>query len=149
MPAYTATHQPRMQHAPAEPMTREVIRRHVQDELHRLERLEHGMDTLFRIPGSDIRVGLDTILGLLPGIGDTATMLPAAYIVYCAKRLGVPRALLVRMSGNVAIDWLVGSIPVLGDLFDLGFKANRRNVKMLRRHLGRKASSNPEGPTVF
>lgn len=105
-------------------------------ELDRLDRLAHRMDTLFTIPGTSIRVGLDTILGLVPGIGDTATAIPAGYIVYRAHRMGMPRIKLARMGVNAGIDWLVGSIPLVGDLFDLGFKANRRNVRMIRAHFG-------------
>lgn len=111
--------------------------RPVNPELEDLESLAHKMDTLFRIPGTSIRVGLDTILGLIPGIGDTATMLPAGYIIYRAHRMGAPRSLLTRMGVNAGIDWVIGSIPLVGDLFDLGFKANRRNVALLRRHLER------------
>ena len=106
-------------------------------ELDRLEKLAHKMDTLFRIPLTSIRVGLDSLVGLLPGIGDTAALAPAAYIVYRAHQMGAPRSLLGRMGANVCIDWLVGSIPLVGDLFDVGFKANRRNVALLRRHFDR------------
>ncbi|MDF0600043.1 DUF4112 domain-containing protein [Psychromarinibacter sp. C21-152] len=110
------------------------------DELARLEDLAHRMDTMFRIPMTEIRVGLDTILGLIPGIGDTATAIPAGYIVYRGYKLGAPKSLLVRMGVNAGIDWLIGSIPLVGDLFDLGFKANRRNVRLLRRHFERTAA---------
>ncbi|MWD29267.1 DUF4112 domain-containing protein [Aquicoccus sp. SCR17] len=106
-------------------------------ELARLEALAHRMDTLFRLPVVGIRVGLDSILGLIPGIGDTATALPAAYIIYRAHKLGAPPHLLARMGANAGVDWVLGSIPLIGDLFDLGFKANRRNVAMLRRHFDR------------
>lgn len=107
-------------------------------ELARLEALAHRMDTFFRVPLIGMRVGLDSILGLIPGIGDTATALPAAYIVYRAHRLGAPTLLLARMGVNVGVDWVIGSIPLVGDLFDLGFKANRRNVALLREHFDRK-----------
>ncbi len=104
-------------------------------ELERLESLAHRMDTLFRIPGTGIRVGLDTLLGLVPGIGDTVTVAPAGYIMYKAHKMGVPKSTLARMGVNVGVDWVLGSIPLIGDLFDMGFKANRRNVKMLREHV--------------
>ena len=106
-------------------------------ELDRLEKLAHNMDTLFRIPLTSIRVGLDSILGLLPGVGDTAALAPAAYILYRAHQMGAPPSVLGRMGANVGVDWLVGSIPLVGDLFDVGFKANRRNVALLRRHFDR------------
>jgi hypothetical protein len=118
-------------------------------ELERLEGLAHRMDTLFRIPGTGIRVGLDTLLGLVPGIGDTVTVAPAGYIMYKAHRMGVPKSMLARMGVNVGVDWVLGSIPLVGDLFDLGFKANRRNVKMLREHIERTdpAPATPKGTT--
>lgn len=106
-----------------------------QADLERIERLAHWLDDRFRLPGTDIRVGLDGLLGLIPGVGDTATGLLSAYIVLEAWRLGVPNGKLARMAGNVLVDLALGSIPVLGDVFDIGFKANRRNVKLLRRHL--------------
>ena len=106
-------------------------------ELERLETLARRMDALFRIPMTDIRVGLDTILGLVPGLGDTAMLLPAGYIIHRAHRMGAPRGLLLRMGLNAGIDWVIGSIPVFGDLFDLGFKGNLRNTRLLRRHIER------------
>lgn len=103
-------------------------------EIARLEQLAHWMDERFAIPGTDIRFGLDSVIGLIPGVGDTGAALFSAYIVTRAHALGVPKRHLWRMVGNVLIDLAVGSIPLLGDLFDVGFKANRRNVEILRRH---------------
>jgi hypothetical protein len=80
-------------------------------------------------------MGLDGILGLIPGVGDAATGLVGLYIIYQARQAGAPGWLLGRMVGNVALDTAIGSIPVVGDLFDVGFKANRRNLRLLRRHL--------------
>ena len=105
--------------------------------MHQLDRLADALDSRFRLPGTSIRFGYDTILGLLPGVGDAATMLPAGYILYQGHRLGAPRRVLARMAANVAIDSVVGSIPLLGDLFDVGFKANRRNIGLLRTALER------------
>ena len=104
-------------------------------ELDRLERLANRMDTLFRLPGTNIRVGLDSIIGLVPGLGDTAAMLPSGYIIWRAKGLGAPPPLLARMIANTGVDFVLGSIPLIGDLFDVGFKANRRNTALLRQHL--------------
>lgn len=101
-----------------------------------LELLAHWLDTRFRLPGTRIRFGLDSVIGLIPGVGDAVTTLPAAYILLRAHRMGVPRTLLVRMGWNVAMDVAIGAIPVVGDLFDLGFKANRRNIELLRQHFG-------------
>ena len=104
--------------------------------LERVRRLAYWLDDRFRIPGTEIRVGLDSLIGLVPGVGDTATLLLSGYIVAEAWRLGVPRHLLARMAVNVGIDWVLGSIPLVGDLFDIGWKANTRNLALLRRHLG-------------
>jgi hypothetical protein len=105
--------------------------------IRRLEQLAHWLDDRYRLPGTGIRVGLDGIIGLIPGIGDTATGLLSAYIIYEAWRLGVPRSVLAGMLGNFGIDFVIGAVPVVGDIFDIGWKANRRNVRMLLRHLQR------------
>ncbi len=106
-------------------------------EIERLTRLARLLDTRFRLPFVPIRFGLDTLVGLVPGVGDTATALPALYLVYRGYKLGVPRRTLVAMAANVGLDVTVGSIPVIGDAFDLFFKANRRNAHHLQRHLDR------------
>jgi hypothetical protein len=106
-----------------------------EEEIRRLENLADWMDSRFRLPGTNIRFGLDSLLGLIPGLGDGVLALPSAYVVLAAHRLGVSPLVLARMAGNVGIDMVIGAIPVLGDLFDVGFKANRRNVALLRRHL--------------
>ncbi|MBY5970780.1 DUF4112 domain-containing protein [Ferrimonas balearica] len=103
--------------------------------LRRLERLADRMDRAFRLPGTNIRFGWDSIVGLLPGIGDTATLAPAAWIIMEGHRLGLPRYRVAQMMGNAGIDWIVGSIPLVGDLFDVGWKGNLRNVALIRRHL--------------
>jgi Domain of unknown function (DUF4112) len=105
--------------------------------VRRLERLAHWLDDRYRLPGTGIRVGLDGIIGLIPGIGDAASGLLSAYIIYEARRLGVPNSVLAGMLGNFAVDFVVGAVPVFGDVFDIGWKANRRNVRMLLRHLER------------
>ncbi len=103
----------------------------------RLEILAEWMDTKFTVPGTNFRFGLDPILGLLPGIGDTASFFVSAYIVMEAQKLDISTALKYRMIWNIFLDLLVGSIPVLGDLFDASFKANRKNISLLRTHMGR------------
>ena len=103
--------------------------------LERVARLAYWLDDRFRIPGTRRRVGLDGLLGLIPGIGDTATALVASYIVLEAARLGVPKAMLARMLANVGIDYIVGLVPLVGDLADFAWKANRRNARMLHDHL--------------
>ncbi|UWQ19304.1 DUF4112 domain-containing protein [Jannaschia sp. M317] len=109
----------------------------LEERLDRLQRLADGMDSRFRIPGTRIRFGWDAILGLVPGIGDIAALAPAAYIFLEGHRLGVPARTKGRMAFNVGLDWIVGSIPLVGDLLDVGIKANRRNVAILRAHVNR------------
>ena len=103
--------------------------------LQRVARLAYWLDDRFRIPGTRRRIGIDGLLGFVPGIGDTATALIASYIVLEAARLGVPKGMLGRMLANVGIDYAIGLVPLVGDLADLGWKANRRNARMLRDHL--------------
>lgn len=105
--------------------------------LERLESLAQLLDTALVIPGTNFRFGADAIIGLVPGIGDAITTAISAYIVYEARRLGVPRHVLMRMIGNVALDGLVGAVPLVGDLFDTMWRANIRNVRLLRKHLER------------
>jgi hypothetical protein len=99
-----------------------------------LEVLAHWMDTVFHIPGVGLRFGLDSLIGLLPGIGDTATSVVSLYILNAATRYGVPRVTLMRMAANIAIDWIIGAIPLLGDAFDIYWKSNQRNLELLRKH---------------
>lgn len=105
--------------------------------LERLEALAQLLDTALVIPGTNFRFGADAIIGLVPGIGDAITTAISAYIVYEARRLGVPRHVLMRMIGNVALDGLVGAVPLVGDLFDAMWRANIRNVRLLRKYLER------------
>lgn len=106
-------------------------------EIDDLERLADLMDSRFRIPGTGIRFGFDAVLGLVPGIGDGLVTVPGVYILVRAHRMGAPFLLLARMALNLAIDLVVGTIPLVGDIFDIGFRANRRNVALLRRHFAR------------
>ena len=101
----------------------------------RIDALATLLDTAFVIPGTSIRFGIDGLIGLVPGIGDTITTLMALYIVREARAIGAPRWLVGRMLANVALDGIVGAIPILGDAFDVAFRANRRNVALLRRWL--------------
>src|SRR5687767_14195961 len=96
-----------------------------------LERLSWLMDDLIRIPGLNWRFGLDALVGLIPGFGDTATSLVSFYILAAAVRYRVPKITLLRMGLNLGIDYLVGSLPLVGDLFDAWWKSNQRNVALL------------------
>lgn len=97
----------------------------------RLETVAYWLDERFRVPGTGVRVGLDGIVGLIPGVGDAATTLISLYLVAEGYRAGLPKRVLGRMLANVGIDFLLGSVPLLGDLFDVAFKANRRNLRLL------------------
>jgi hypothetical protein len=107
------------------------------ERIARIDRLATLLDTRFAIPFTKIRFGTDSLIGLAPGVGDAITTALALYIVYEAHRLGAPKTVLARMLGNVAIDGMVGIVPVAGDVFDVMFRANRRNVRILREHLDR------------
>src|SRR4051794_12963664 len=92
------------------------------------------LDSAFRVPGTSMTFGLDPLLGLIPGLGDLTTPLFAALLLLHGVRLRIPRVVQVRMLMNAAIDFLIGVVPVVGDLFDFGWKANVRNLALLERH---------------
>lgn len=108
------------------------------DRLERLRRLTWWMDNRWTIPGTRVGVGVDGLASLVPLVGDTLTALISLHIVHEATRFGVPKGLLARMLGNVALDWALGNIPVIGTVFDIGFKANVRNLRLLHRHLDKR-----------
>jgi hypothetical protein len=99
-----------------------------------LEWLANLLDSRWRIPGTTWRFGVDALAGLVPGIGDVASALASLIILDAARRADVPRHVIVRMVGNVVLDTVVGSIPALGRIFDVYFKANRRNLDLFHRH---------------
>lgn len=101
----------------------------------RVRMLSHLLDNAIPIPGTGQRIGIDPLLGLIPGGGDTFGMLLSAYIVIEGIRLKLPRQALSRMVGNLLTDTLLGSVPIAGDLFDVTWKANSRNVRILEAHL--------------
>jgi hypothetical protein len=110
------------------PFTRE-------QRIARIDALTNLFDTAFVIPGTEIRFGLDALIGLVPGIGDAITTVMSLYIVNEARALGVPSWVIARMIANVALDGVVGAVPLVGDVFDVAFRANRRNMALLRAHL--------------
>lgn len=120
--------------------TRKHIPADLQDHPHatdvtRLRRLAVKMDSAFKLPIVGVRVGWDSILGLVPGVGDVLTLLPSAFIIREANRMGAPGVLLARMGLNTGIDLAIGAIPLVGDLFDIGWKSKLRNVTLLEKHL--------------
>src|SRR6201995_2306154 len=100
-----------------------------------LDLLSRVLDTWFRVPGTNIRFGLDGIIGFVPGIGDLLAGLASCIIVVAAYARGVPMVTVARMVANLAIEVVVGAVPVLGNLFDIGWRANRRNYALLERSL--------------
>lgn len=107
----------------------------------RLRRLAVLLDDSIPIPGTRFRIGVEAIIGLFPGAGDLAGGAFSLYILLQAARMGVPRPLLLRMATNLVVDVVVGAVPILGDLFDAGFKANMRNLDLLERHVHRPVAS--------
>lgn len=105
----------------------------------RLERLAYALDSAVRVPGTQIRFGADSVLNVIPGLGTAATTAVSAWLIWEARRLGAPKRLLGRMIGNVALDTAISSVPVAGWIGDVFFKANRRNMALLRDHLDRGA----------
>jgi len=104
-------------------------------QLVKLENLAKLMDARFNLPFLPMPIGLDTIVGLVPGIGDTISLAVAGSIVAGTRRLGVPKHLLAAMCANIFVDWLIGLIPIIGDLFDMGWQGNMKNVHIARRYL--------------
>jgi|SRR5271163_2069329 hypothetical protein len=105
--------------------------------LDRLDMLATAFDTAFIVPGTKVRFGVESLLRLVPGIGDAAASLLSCYLLYEAHRLGVPRLLFARMLANVLLEGTIGAVPLAGDAFDVFFRANRRNVALLREHFAR------------
>jgi Domain of unknown function (DUF4112) len=105
--------------------------------LTRLDGLARLMDSAIKIPGTDVAIGFDAALGLLPVIGDAISSVIGAYIIWEAKRLGASRLLIARMATNTTIDTIVGAIPIVGDVFDIAYRSNRKNVALLKAHLER------------
>ena len=93
------------------------------------------MDEFLRIPGTKFRIGLDPIIGLLPGLGDTASAITSALALIYAARRGVPKIVLARMASNILINELIGIVPGIGDAFSFWFKSNKRNYELLQRHI--------------
>jgi hypothetical protein len=99
-----------------------------------LRKVAQLLDSAFVVPGTSYRVGLDPILGLVPGLGDLVSPLFTIGILWQARELAIPRVVLLRMILNVAIDSLLGAVPVVGDLFDFAWKANIKNLALVERH---------------
>jgi len=117
------------------PLSLSNLPTHSSASLKRLRQISHLLDNAIPVPGTKYRFGLDPILGLLPGGGDMAGGLMSVYIVFEAMRMGVPAETIGRMGANIVLDLLTGTVPVVGDLFDVAFKANSLNVALLEKHV--------------
>lgn len=101
----------------------------------RVEAMEQLLEGLFTIPGTQMRVGLDTIVGLVPVVGDVVTAAMGAWIVWEGRNLGMSKFQLARMAGHIGVDTLIGAVPLVGDLFDLAYKSNTKNLRIIKKHL--------------
>lgn len=104
-------------------------------DLERVDRLARLLDTRYGIPGTRLRFGLDSLVGLIPGLGDAAMLVPSIWIIAVAWKHDVPKRTIARMAWNSGVDFAVGSIPFAGDLFDLSYKSHRKNAVLLREAL--------------
>lgn len=118
-----------------------LVGTHKSRELERLRAVARLLDSAVRIPGTSIRFGLDPLIGLVPGIGDAIGAIFSTIIIYHAARLGAPKSTLLRMMANVGLDTIVGEVPLLGDLFDFGWKSNTLNLALLEEHLQQPAAA--------
>jgi hypothetical protein len=108
----------------------------LQHRREQLQRLAWLLDSSIAVPGTRFTFGVEALLGLIPFLGDAAGVLLSSYILLEAARMGAPKALVFRMAVNVAIEGIVGAVPLLGDIFDAAWKANQRNVRLLEAHFG-------------
>ena len=110
-------------------------RREVEAAMARLNMVARTMDSLFAVPGTRLRLGVDSVIGLVPVVGDIMSNAVSAYLIWEARQLGVSKLTLWRMVGNTLIDTVVGAVPLVGDAFDVVFRANMKNMRLLQRHL--------------
>jgi len=120
-----------------------------QQSVERLDALAKLLDSSFFVPGTNIRMGLDGIIGLVPVVGDLISGALSSYIIWEARRLGASRWVLGRMVTNTLIDTTIGAIPLLGDAFDIVFRTNVKNLALLRKHLARRGLIAPGSGTVI
>jgi hypothetical protein len=118
--------------APGEPPIADSAR--LIEAERRLTFLARFMDDLVPVPGTGRRIGIDAVVGFIPGVGDLATAAVGAWTIAEARRFGLPGPVIGRMVVNLALDLVVGAIPILGDLFDVAFRSNRRNLELFRHH---------------
>jgi hypothetical protein len=120
-----------------------------EQSLERLEALAKLLDSSFFVPGTNIRMGLDGVIGLVPVVGDLISGAISSYLIWEARRLGASRWVIGRMAANTLIDTTIGAIPIVGDAFDIVFRTNVKNLALLRKHLARKGLIAPGSGTVI
>lgn len=113
------------------------VARSRRERIARIDALARLLDTAFILPGTNIRFGLDALIGLVPGVGDIITTAMSLYIVHEAHQLGAPGHLVMRMISNVTLDGIFGAVPLVGDAFDVVWRSNRRNMRLLQAWLDR------------
>ena len=118
------------------------------DAVARVEALARLMDGAFVLPGTNIRLGLDAIVGLVPVAGDVISGIISSYLIWEARQLGAPKWLIGRMMANTLLDTTIGAIPVVGDAFDIIFRANMKNMALLRRHMEKRGLTRAVGPII-
>lgn len=133
----------RRSRATGESLDQDALRPSDRAALSRIRTLSHVLDNAFRIPGTSIRVGLDPVVGLLPGVGDSVASLASLYIVYEGYRADVSRGTLAKMLALLGVDLVIGSVPILGSVFDAFWKANTWNTNMLESQFERRADAPP------
>jgi hypothetical protein len=119
-----------------------------EESVTRLEALARLMDGSFVIPGTNFRLGLDAIIGLVPVAGDVISGAISSYLIWEARRLGAPKWLIARMMANTFLDTTLGAIPLVGDAFDILFRGNMKNMALLRRHMDKRGLSRRPGPVI-
>jgi hypothetical protein len=136
-------------------MKRDTVERYLDADIEasvaRIEAVSRIMDSLFEIPGTNIRVGVDSLIGLVPVVGDLVSQVVSSYIIWEARRLGVSRFTMGRMIANSALDTVIGIIPFAGDAFDVAFRANLKNLALLKGHLekhGHVRRTHGAGPVI-
>jgi hypothetical protein len=119
-----------------------------EESVVRLEALAKLMDGVFVLPGTNIRMGLDALIGLVLVAGDMVAGLISTYLIWEARRLGAPRWLIARMLANTFLDTTIGAVPLLGDAFDVMFRANMKNMALLRKHMEKRGLGRSGGPII-
>ncbi|MGE5510594.1 MAG: DUF4112 domain-containing protein [Bacteroidota bacterium] len=124
------------------------IERYPRQSLARLEGVARLMDGILVVPGTNVRLGLDAIIGLVPVAGDVVSGVISSYLIWEARQLGAPKWLIARMMANTVLDTTIGAIPILGDAFDLMFRANMKNMALLRGHMHKRGLAPHSGPII-